>query len=199
VKWFGSNTDMTERKRAEDVLRASEERFRIAAETANDVVYEWDLKQSVQWVGKIDEMLGYEPGEFARTLDGWAASVHPEDVERTMAQVQAHLAEGAPYAAEYRVRRKDGVYRWWSARGAVARTPDGKPVRWIGSITDITERKQAESLLSEQLDELQRWHTATLGRETRILDLKREVNEVLGQASQPPRYPSAESQDQKEK
>ena len=125
-------------------MRSSEERFRIAAETANDVVYEWDLKQSVEWLGKIDELLGYEPGEFPRTLDGWAASVHPEDLERTMAAIQAHLEGRAPYAIEYRVRRKDGVYRWWSARGAVARTPDGKPIRWIGSITDITERKRAE-------------------------------------------------------
>ena len=149
VAAIAQGQDITARKQAEEELRASEERFRIASETANDVVYEWDLKQSVQWVGKIDEMLGYEPAAFPRTLDGWAASVHPEDLERTMAEIQAHLEGRAPYDAEYRVRRKDGVYRWWSARGAAARTPDGKPVRWIGSITDITERKQADEALRE--------------------------------------------------
>jgi hypothetical protein len=57
---------------------------------------------------------------------------------------------------------------------------------------DITERKQAEAQLNEQLDELRRWHRATLGREMRILDLKREVNELLAQAGQPPCYPSVE-------
>jgi PAS domain S-box-containing protein len=134
---------------AEEALRASEERFRIAAETANDLIYEWDLKQSVQWLGKIDEMLGYEPGEFPRTLDGWAAAVHPEDTERTMAALHAHLEGRAPYAVEYRVRRKDGVYRWWAARGKAARTPDGNPARMIGSVTDFTERKQAEEALRE--------------------------------------------------
>jgi len=63
---------------------------------------------------------------------------------------------------------------------------------------DITERKQAEEETKKQLDELFRWHNATLGRESRILDLKREVNELLGKAGDPPRYPSAESQDKKE-
>jgi hypothetical protein len=57
---------------------------------------------------------------------------------------------------------------------------------------DITERKQAEEEIKKQLEELQRWNTATLGRETRILDLKREVNELLGKAGQPTRYPSTE-------
>ena len=144
LKWFGTCTDIEDMKQTEAALRESEERFRLAAETANDVVYDWDLKQSVQWFGKIDELLGYARGEFPRTLDAWAAAVHPEDLERTMAAIQAHLEGRSPYSAEYRVRRKDGVHRWWVARGAAARTPEGNPVRLIGSITDITERKQVE-------------------------------------------------------
>jgi PAS domain S-box-containing protein len=152
VATIAQGQDITEHVIAENALRASEERFRIAAETANDVIYDWDLKQDVQWLGNVDEMLGYDPGEFPRTLDGWAASVHPEDLERTMAQIQAHLESGAPYAAEYRVRRKDGVYRWWTARGAAARTPDGEPLRLIGSVTDITERRHAEEALAESED-----------------------------------------------
>ncbi|MDP3148535.1 MAG: PAS domain S-box protein [Ignavibacteria bacterium] len=139
--------DITERKRAEETLQESEERFRIAAETSNDVVYEWDLKQSVKWFGKIDEMLGYDPDEFPRTLDGLGASVHPEDWIRVMAAVQAHLEGRAPYAEEYRAIKKDGTFRWWSARGAVSRTQDGKPIRWVGTVTDITERKQVEEEL----------------------------------------------------
>jgi PAS domain S-box-containing protein len=140
--------DITERKQVETALKTSEERFRIAAETSNDMVYEWDLKQEVKWFGKIDEMLGYAPGEFPRTLDGLGASVHPEDWVRVMASVNAHLVGRAPYAEDYRVLKKDGTFRWWSARGAVARTPEGKPVRWVGTVTDITERKLTEEALS---------------------------------------------------
>ena len=162
---IGTFMDITERKRADDLFRLSEERFRIAAETANDVIYEWDLKQNLEWLGKIDDLLGYEPGEFPRTMDGFAAAVHPEDLERTMAAIQAHLEGRGPYAIEYRVRRKDGVYRWWSARGAVARTPEGNPTRWIGSITDITERKETEIALMKLAAIVESSNDAIIGKD----------------------------------
>lgn len=151
---LGLKRQLAERKRGEAILQMSEERFRVAAETANDVVYEWDLKQRVQWFGDIDQLLGYEQGEFPRTLDGWAAAVHPEDMEHTMTVLNAHLEGRAPYICEYRVRRKDGIYRWWTARGMAARTPDGTPVRMIGSITDISERIQKSDALRQRSDEL---------------------------------------------
>jgi PAS domain S-box-containing protein len=75
---------------------------------------------------------------------------------------------------------------------------DGKAIGLFGICEDITKRKQAEFNLAEQLEELRRWHDITLGREGRVLELKHEVNELLGQAGQPPRYLSAESQDPKD-
>jgi PAS domain S-box-containing protein len=149
----GFFTDVTERKQMEEKLCEAEERFRIAAETSNDVVYEWDMQHSIQWFGKIDEMLGYGPGEFQRTLDAWTELVHPEDRNRVMAAIQAHLDGRVPYASEYRVRRKDGNYQWWTARGVAIRTPDGHPIRWIGTVTDITARKQAEEKLERAAEE----------------------------------------------
>jgi len=150
------STDTTERKRMEKRLRETEECFRIAAETSNDAMYEWDMQHSIQWFGKIDEMLGYGPGEFPRTFDAWTDLVHPEDKKRVAAAVQAHLDGRIPYAIEYRVLTKDGACRWWTARGAVARTPDGHPIRWIGTVTDITERKKAEKEVIESEEKLKR-------------------------------------------
>jgi len=138
-----------ENRRAEEALGLSEERFRIAAETSNDVIYEWDLKERVDWFGDIDGLLGYGPGEFPRTLTGWSDFLHPEDRSVVMASIRAHLEGRAPYIVEYRMFRRDGSVRWWSARGSVARLPDGAPSRWVGTITDITERKQADEALRE--------------------------------------------------
>ncbi len=138
-----------ERYRAAEGLDQSEARFRLVAESASDGIYEWDLRQSVEWSGRVDELLGYAPGEFPRTLDGWADALHPEDRERVMAAVQAHLAGRAPYSVEYRIRARDGSYRSWAARGVALRLPDGTPQNWIGTITDITERKRAEEALRD--------------------------------------------------
>ncbi len=143
-----------ERYRAAEALNQSEARFRLVAESANDAVYEWDLRQGVEWSGRVDELLGYAPGEFPRTLDGWADALHPEDRERVMAAVQAHLAGRAPYSVEYRVRAKDGSYRSWSSRGVAVRLPDGTPRSWIGTVTDITERKRAEAALHVRVEAL---------------------------------------------
>ena len=73
------------RKRAEEALKASEKRFRITAGSLIDVVYEWDLKEKIEWFGDIDGIMGYPDNGFPRTLSGWAAKLHPEDKEKVMA------------------------------------------------------------------------------------------------------------------
>jgi two-component system sensor histidine kinase/response regulator len=146
----GFFTDITARKRAEEALRESEERSRIVAASISDLIYEWDLKDKIDWYGDVDSLMGYPAGGFPRTLDGWVAALHPEDKERVWVAVENQLKGVAPYdVEEYRVAQKDGGWRWWSARGTVLRDEQGQPRRWIGAITDITEREQAEEALRE--------------------------------------------------
>ena len=140
--------DITERKRTEKAFKTSEELFRIAGESLTDIVYDWDIKEKIDWFGDIDGLMGYPPGEFPRTLEAWAVSIHPEDKDRVMAALEDYLKGIMDhYIIEYRVERRDGNHRWWSVRGTALRDDRGEPYRMIGSITDITERKLAEEAL----------------------------------------------------
>jgi PAS domain S-box-containing protein len=148
--------DITERKLAAAALKTSEERFRTAAESLTDVIYDWDIKEKVDWFGDIDSIMGFPSGGFPRTINGWAATIYPEDKNRVMAALEDHLKNFTPYVVEYRVGRKNGEWRWWSARGKALRDDRGEPYKMIGSITDITEHKKAEEQLKITMQNLER-------------------------------------------
>ncbi|MEO8391580.1 MAG: PAS domain S-box protein, partial [Chloroflexota bacterium] len=145
--------DNTLWKRAEEALKGEKERFRAVAESLSDVIYEWDIHDSVQWFGNIDPLLGYASGEFPRTLTGWVNSLHPDDRDRVWHAVEDQLNGKSAYDLEYRILHKAGKWRYWLARGAVLRDAGGTPYRWIGAVTDVTARKEAEV-------ELRKLHTA---------------------------------------
>ncbi len=140
--------DITAHKQIEAELRQAEERFRIAAQLASDVIYESDSHTGkLQWFGNKASQLGYSADETPHTLNDWLELIHPEDQARVMAVAEQHIAHGQPYEAEYRVRRKDGSYSICMDRGTVVRDENGIVTKWIGVNTDITERKRNETAL----------------------------------------------------
>ncbi|MBM4446488.1 MAG: PAS domain S-box protein [Chloroflexi bacterium] len=131
-------------------LRESEERFRVAAASASDLIWDWDIPSGrLEWYGRIDEILGYETGEFPRILDAWEKAIHPDDVDRVNATLDGHLKKGTPYNEEYRIMRKDGAYLYWTDQGMALRDDNGQPYKMIGACSDITERKWTEEALLE--------------------------------------------------
>lgn len=138
------------RARQEEALRRSEERFRIAAGSVSDCVWEWDIaKDTLDWFGDIDRILGYGKDEFPRTIDAWEKAIHPDDRKRIMAALDRHLLTKESYSEEYRVIRKDGSIAYWMDKGTASWDESDKAYVMIGAITDITVRKRAEEVLRE--------------------------------------------------
>lgn len=143
--------DITERKRAEEEVARHARRLDTASRAARVALWEWDLPTGVlEWSGIVDELLGYAPGAFPRTIQAWEDVIHPDDRARVMHAADRHLQADVPYEEEYRVQRKDGTYVWWHDTGQCRRNQAGKAVQMSGACTDVTARRQTEAALAMQ-------------------------------------------------
>jgi PAS domain S-box-containing protein len=157
VRMTGSVQDITERKRVEEALRKSEERYRLFAKATNDVIWDWDLLTGeVLWNEALYKVFNYEPSQVLENDEWWGDHIHPADRDRVLNGIHAVINSGGlKWLDEYRFQRGDNSYVPVLDRGYVARDEEGKPVRMIGAMFDLTERRKAEEALRESEEKLQ--------------------------------------------
>ena len=147
--------DITDRKRVEEALRKSEERFQLIARATNDTIWDWDLLSNrVWWNEGIRTVFGYSPEDIEGDGTWWDQHIHPEDRDRILTGMNEVIHSGGHFwSGEYRYRRADGVYADVHDRAYVIHDATGKPVRMLGAMMDITERKRFEKELAKARDE----------------------------------------------
>ncbi|MCC6680195.1 MAG: EAL domain-containing protein [Phycisphaeraceae bacterium] len=165
-----SLVDISAQKQAQESLRASEQRFALAAKGANDGLWDWNLlTHQVYYSPRWKQMLGYADQDIEPVLDAWISRVHPDDLLQFKTDLDRHLqGQSEHFQNEHRILHHDGEYRWMLSRGQALMSAEGKPIRMAGSQTDITEHKRT-------LEELRRgaFYDSLTGLANRALLLDR--------------------------
>ncbi|UCE75072.1 MAG: PAS domain S-box protein [Methanomassiliicoccales archaeon] len=147
--------DITERKRTEEALKLSEERYALAQRAANIGSWDWNIQTGdLKWSETIEPMFGFDRGEFGATYEAFLDRVHPEDRQFVMDSVDACIEEGKEYTIEHRIVWPDGTIRWVSESGDVIRDRKKEAIRMLGIVRDITEQKLMITCLHQQKHEL---------------------------------------------
>lgn len=144
--------DITQAKKMQVALHASEERFRLIAKSTNDLLWDCDLIKGTNWRSETGlNMFGYTPQDFEGPMALWSDRIHPDDRERVLNSTHAALqGKGDRWMEEYRFIRKDGSIAYVLDRGFIIRNSDGEATRVIGAMVDLTDRREADARLREQ-------------------------------------------------
>ncbi len=183
--------DVTEHKLALDALQASEAKHRALVETIPAITYiaALDEASTTLYVSpQVQTYLGFTEEDYKADPGLWRTLLHPDDRERVLREVAEARASGATLVSRYRMVARDGRVVWFRDAARLVRDPDGKAIFLHGVMYDVTETKEAEDKLRATLAELEQFNRLAVGRELRIIELKREVNQMAAKTGLEPPY-----------
>ena len=152
LRWFGTNTDISSQREAEDALRSNQERLRAALEAAATGTFRWNLvTNALDWDEALDRLFGLAPRETVRSLENFLEHVHPDDRATVAARSEECARTGKDFDMEFRVVWADGKVRWIYDRAKAFFDDAGRPIYMTGACVDITERKRFEQSLQERM------------------------------------------------
>jgi PAS domain S-box-containing protein len=183
------NREITERRQAEMALRENEARLSQAVEVGDLGSWGLDARSGTAWrTPRHDQIFGYPELLPEWTYKMFLDHVLPEDRKQVDEKYGNSLADGKDWSFECRIRRSNGAIRWIWAQGKPRYNDRNEVVQLIGLVQDITERKQTEEALRATNEELTRFNQAMVGRELRMVELKKEINELCGRMGLQKRY-----------
>jgi two-component system, cell cycle sensor histidine kinase and response regulator CckA len=146
----GFVADVTATREATEALRQSEERYRLALQATQEIMYDWDIATGrIIWNPNVQKVLGYTLQEFGDTLEAWDTFIHPGDRDRVTFELEAAVAGRDAFETEYRFRRKTGDYALIYDRGLILRDRSGAAVRMVGAMSDQTAHRDLELQLRQ--------------------------------------------------
>ncbi|MBM4127223.1 MAG: PAS domain S-box protein [Nitrospira sp.] len=193
TRTIGTVMDITSSKQAEEALRASQERLQCALDVATDGLWDWNLlTQQAYYSPSWIRLLGLEDqGSALNNIDEWKSRVHAEDLPWVDQALNDHL-EGrtSGYMVEHRVRHRTGEWKWFAMRGKLVQwDEDGRPVRMMGTMTDVTDRKLSDIALAQAAHDLEKKNLELAEARDKALDAAKMKAEFLATMSHEIRTP----------
>jgi len=182
--------DITDQKKMEESVRESEERYRSIVENTQDVIMLTNPDARISYLSPVcSRVLGYSQDELTGKI---LEIFHPDDVEKIHTELSSALKGGSGTDFEYRILTKDRKTKWVSHSWSPILSENHALKYVVSVVRDITEKKIAEQMLKTKIEELEKYKSVTVNREVKMVELKNEINELLKQLNQKPKYPNIE-------
>jgi len=188
--YVGYIQNATQIKQYEIDIQNEKERFQLAIEGSNDGLWDWNPQTNDIWYSpRWKSMLGYSDDELENTIDVWIGRMHPDDYDSTFDSIQSHIdGKTDVYESEYRLKHKNGDWKWILDRGKVLTDDDGIAQRFVGFHTDITQKKNQEEILQLKIKEALKENTRqlqTLQQQSKMASMGEMIGAIAHQWRQP--------------